>query len=34
MQVNRLLGMDQQREQRCHQLWSLARRSIQRRPAA
>ncbi|MGH3873933.1 MAG: lantibiotic dehydratase [Pseudonocardiaceae bacterium] len=32
MQVNRLLGMDAQREQQCHQLWSLARRSIQRRP--
>ncbi|MGH3834303.1 MAG: lantibiotic dehydratase [Pseudonocardiaceae bacterium] len=33
MQVNRLLGMDQERERQCHQLWSLARRSIQRRPA-
>ncbi|MGH8573410.1 MAG: thiopeptide-type bacteriocin biosynthesis protein, partial [Gammaproteobacteria bacterium] len=32
MQVNRLLGMDQEQERRCHQLWSLARRSIQRRP--
>lgn len=34
MQVNRLLGMDQHRETRCHELWSLARRSIQRRPTA
>lgn len=32
MQINRLLGMDHERERQCQQLWSLARRSIQRRP--
>ncbi|WET81038.1 lantibiotic dehydratase [Amycolatopsis sp. QT-25] len=32
MQVNRLLGVARDREVLCHELWSLARRSIRRRP--
>ncbi|MBB5958482.1 thiopeptide-type bacteriocin biosynthesis protein [Saccharothrix tamanrassetensis] len=32
MQVNRLLGIAREREVLCHELWSLARRSIRRRP--
>ncbi|MFD8500432.1 lantibiotic dehydratase [Amycolatopsis sp. NPDC059657] len=32
MQVNRLLGIDQEREKACHHLWALARRAIARRP--
>ncbi|MFB9903861.1 lantibiotic dehydratase [Allokutzneria oryzae] len=33
MQVNRLLGIDQERERECHELWSLALRMIKGRPA-
>ncbi|MFE0023639.1 lantibiotic dehydratase [Amycolatopsis sp. NPDC059021] len=32
MQVNRLLGIDQEREKACHELWALGRRAIERRP--
>ncbi|MGH3450145.1 MAG: lantibiotic dehydratase C-terminal domain-containing protein, partial [Haloechinothrix sp.] len=34
MQANRLLGIDRDRERRCHALWSLALRAIRGRPAA
>lgn len=34
MQANRLLGVDRQRERRCHALWWLALRAIRGRPKA